>query len=451
MLKRSLVLALLTIACGHHAPAPPVPPPATWRVDAIACATAGPVPYACAQPIPGATIQMHGPDGYLSQPGDDAGYAVFTLPAGFTDSDVIIDAPEYLTARAHIDVAGTHDSPRHNIILMTSVHVDPSKISLGQLAAIRGAMWTARLNLPYGPRPNQDDNILAMAFYEVYGATDRRRMLARYHDVDGYTHAVTGPITGNDCYHGQYPCRQSLPTQAEWEAYLDTLQEWWDAGVAPIFFAHPDGWSFEATRDALTPLLEQPRAQKLIRIVVPSGWEPTRYDWSSCTWAAFARWGRETLPNALILIHTVSDVDAPVGTDARCDDNGRSNGEGWARVTPFLHGWLAQSGAFADPSGHGDPNHPERTNFENWTELFDPNARGSYQDRFQHGYAGWPTFSAWGNAPLRVYAGEYASYWSYWNNRPESEAQDWGDAAMRSGADGYLDGGRVPVRPRLLR
>src|SRR5439155_242151 len=126
-------------------------------------------------------------------------------------------------------------------------------------------------------------------------------------------------------------------------------------------------------------------------------------------------------------------------------------GEGWARVTPFLHGWLAQRGAFADPSGHGDPNHPERTNFENWTELFDPNARGSYQDRFQHGYAGWPTFSAWGNAPLRVYAGEYASYWSYWNNRPESEAQDWGDAAMRSGADGYLDGGRVPVRPRLLR
>src|SRR5438034_11302640 len=87
------------------------------------------------------------------------------------------------------------------------------------------------------------------------------------------------------------------------------------------------------------------------------------------------------------------------------------------RVTPFLHGWLAQSGAFADPSGHGDPNHPERTNFENWTELFDPNARGSYQDRFQHGYAGWPTFSAWGNAPLRVYAGDYASYCSYWNNR----------------------------------
>src|SRR5947208_2272037 len=131
------------------------------------------------------------------------------------------------------------------------------------------------------------------------------------------------------------PCRRGLPAKAEWQAYLGTLQEWWDAGVAPIFFAHPDGWSFEATRDALTPLLEQPRAQKLIRIVVPSGWEPTRYDWSSCTWAAFARWGRETRPNALILIHTVSDVDAPVGTDARCDDNDHSTGEGWARVTPF--------------------------------------------------------------------------------------------------------------------
>jgi len=32
-------------------------------------------------------------------------------------------------------------------------HVDPSTIPLGELARVRGAMWSARLDLPFGPRP----------------------------------------------------------------------------------------------------------------------------------------------------------------------------------------------------------------------------------------------------------------------------------------------------------
>src|SRR5204863_3509802 len=130
----------------------------------------------------------------------------------------------------------------------------------------------ARLNIPYGPRPNQDDNILAMDFYQLYDARTRARMLVRYHDVDGYTHAVTGPVSGTDCYHGQYPChdpnnpgwfpQEGPPSQAQWGFYLDALQEWWDHGVAPIAFIKPDGWTFEQTRDAFTPLLSQSRAQQ---------------------------------------------------------------------------------------------------------------------------------------------------------------------------------------------
>jgi hypothetical protein len=75
---------------------------------------------------------------------------------------------------------------------------------------------------------------------------------------------------------------------------------------------------------------------------------------------------------------------------------------------PFIHGWLTQSAAFADANGHGDPNHPEKTNFDNWQDNFRCAVSYSYCNRFHNGYAGWPTFSAWGNGkPIRVYAGEY--------------------------------------------
>lgn len=120
-----LAIALITTACAVppppvHPPQPGPPPPnASWLVDAVACADAGAIAFACQTPIAGASIHMHGPDGYISQTADGAGYAVFTLPANFPDSDIIIDAPGFLTARAHINVAGTHDSPRHNIIVLT--------------------------------------------------------------------------------------------------------------------------------------------------------------------------------------------------------------------------------------------------------------------------------------------------------------------------------------------
>lgn len=130
MLKKYVwvVIALTTVACGPLPPPvspvdPPQPAPVPvteWAVDAVACASAETVPFACVIPIAGATIQMHGPAGYITKTADGAGYAVFTLPAGFADSDVIIDAPGYVTARAHIDVAGTHDSARHNIIVLAS-------------------------------------------------------------------------------------------------------------------------------------------------------------------------------------------------------------------------------------------------------------------------------------------------------------------------------------------
>lgn len=100
---------------------PPAPAPATWLVDAVACAKALAEPYACAQPVAGATIQMHGPAGYITKTADGAGYAVFELPAPFPDSDVNITATGYVPiAGQHIDVLSSHDSPRHNIVLLTA-------------------------------------------------------------------------------------------------------------------------------------------------------------------------------------------------------------------------------------------------------------------------------------------------------------------------------------------
>jgi hypothetical protein len=233
------------------------------------------------------------------------------------------------------------------------------------------------------------------------------------------------------------------PTQPQWDFYLDRLEEMWDAHVKPIVFIHPDGWTFEQTRDAFTPLLQQPRAQRLIRIVVPTGWEPTRYDWSSCTWARYAQWARQTLPNALVLIHTVSDVDAPVGVDELCNDNNNPNGnaDGWARVAPYIHGWLIQNGPYpAAPAN--DPEHKQP-----FCDQFNPDVAHTVAWEFAHN--GWPMFSAWGNGiRIRLYNAENTAYVSYWQNLPEDASRDWGDLAIACGADGYLDGGRVDVPVR---
>jgi hypothetical protein len=259
----------------------------------------------------------------------------------------------------------------------------------------------------------------------------------------GYTHAVIGPIVDSDGYHGAWTPND---WRGKFDQFLDMAQFLWDNGLAPVVFLHPDGWSFEQTQ-ALTDLFLQPRAQKLLRIVVPSGWEPTKYDWSNATWVKYAKWGRETFPNALIAIHTVCDVDAPVGGDALGNDDGTPNAEGWRKIAPYIHLWLTQSCTFEHgPDKVDDPN--GRTNFVNWANLFNPNERGSYADRFLHGYANWPTFSAWGpNKGIIACAGEYLSYWVFWQHEPKETARVWGDAAVRAGASCYLDGGTLSVGP----
>jgi len=330
---------------------------------------------------------------------------------------------------------------------LASTRVDPSTIPLAELARIRGAMWSARLDLPFGPRPGRPDNIIATAYFDNYSTADQARIIAALKDR-GYTHVVVGPLVDTGGYHGQF--RPHDWRGGAFDRFLDQLQTFWDGGLAPIVFIHPDGWTFERTRDELTPLLRQDRAQRLIRIAVPTGWEPTRHGWSSCTWAAFAEWGRQTLPNALVLIHTVSEADAPAGADGRCDDNRNTNPTGnagaWARVAPRIHGWLIQNGPY-HTAPDGDPRLAR-----NFAAQFAADGDGADRHSIAwhfKGPGGWTRDSAWGrDIPILLYAAEHTAYASYWKNLPEASSRPWGDLAIAAGADGYLDGGTVDVPRR---
>ncbi|HKE43895.1 MAG TPA: hypothetical protein VKB41_05090 [Steroidobacteraceae bacterium] len=362
-------------------------------------------------------------------------------------------------------------SPAQQYYLLSNVErssggaIDPSTLSLRQIAAIRGAMWTVRGAWQYGPRPGQPSNVTALEYLYSYGdpynpmalggafnLNDEQQAMLRTYCSFGYTHACIGPVTAQS-YRGHYP-DYFFDTPERFECFLDWLQCLWDYHLIPIVFMHPDNWTLEQTQELYEPLIRgNARAQRLIRACVPSGWEPAYYNWSSETWARYFEWGHDLLPDALICCHTVPDVDAPGGTDELGDDNGAGNDKVWARVCPTIHGWLHQASSFANPNEHGDPNHPTKSNYDNWADLFAADCPYSFYNRFHFGYAGWPTCSLWGpNEPIYLYAGEYCAYWNYHDNRAYAEGEAWGDRAVSVGADGYLDSGAgtVPQRPETF-
>lgn len=436
---------VLHLACGQLPPLepptppdPPAPPVETvYTFGIVACDASVPAVAPCQHPIVGADIAVNSLSGYVHQTANGDGYALFTSTIPF--SDVRITATGYNLATANIQPPQLNQT---NLILaVTAPHFDPSGMSLATLAEIRGAMWpqdNGSCNLPYGPRPGAANNILATDFFANYSPEQQACILTQL-TARGYTHVVVGPLVDSDGYHGEW-------TPNDWRGanfsrFLDVLQIFWDHHLAPIVFIHPDNWTYEQTVE-LTPLLQQPRAQQLIRIVVPTGWEPTKYGWSSCTWSNFFQWSRKTLPNALQLIHTVTDVDAPVGTDALCDDNGKPNGDGWARTVPYVHGWLIQNGAYAT----GPQQDPQLAT--NFCAQFQTSGEGATQHSIAWhfaGNAGWPTNSAWGNVPIKLYNGEVTSYYAFNNPMAESTRTQWGDLAIKCGAAGYLDGGTVAV------
>src|SRR5262245_53891411 len=148
-------------------------------------------------------------------------------------------------------------------VLVPAARVDPGSVALEELAAIRGAMWTARHPMRHGPRPGKPTNILALSAIGTEPPATRAAMFNAY-TQRGYTHGVVGAWQPQPYspYHDVYP--QQNPT---FDQYLDLLQEFWNHGIKPVVFIKPDGWPCSQL-ESLTQYYSQPRAQKLVRIAV---------------------------------------------------------------------------------------------------------------------------------------------------------------------------------------
>lgn len=461
-------LAFVVACAVVPKPLPPEPtPPKSIAFDLVACKQA-PVDNYCDGPA-NVRFKLHvkdqEPNAYLEVVSDANGYVYVPTFPDIPDSDITITAAEYeVYGPDHFrpaDLLAANDAGRHNFFVLNERHVDASKFTLPELAAIRGAMWPRATScqnppiLPYGNRPNQTDNIIATTYFDNYTA-QQQEDIARCLKAAGWTHVVVGGLVDSWAYHGQYIGHDYTSPEA-FDKFLDIHQWFYDHGLKPITFIHEDGASYEQTEQLVKRLIVgNARAQRLIRIVVMPGWEPTKYGWSSCTWAKYIRLARDALPHALNLLHTVSDVDAPVGSDALCNDddpnwNPGGNGAGWKRVIDAgLHGWLIQNGPYSvGPSA--DPNRARE-----FAAQFKPAGDGAtYHGAAWHfaGNAGWPTSSAWGpDTPICLYAAEHTAYEAYWYNRPsDGDRHAWGDIAVASSgsvACGYLDGGSVPVPVR---
>lgn len=309
--------------------------------------------------------------------------------------------------------------------------VDPYSFTLEQLAAIRAAIWTNRAPLSVGPRPNDPSNINAIDYFEVLSAADQDACLAHY-TAARYTHAPAGPLIDTDGYHGIYPT-QGMPSPADVDRYVANMQRLWNAGIMPIHFVHPDGWSKD-DMDALAWIYQREDVQRVCRIVVPTGWEPTRYDWKAQYWADIVQkvqgWYGANASRTLWCIHTATETDAPTGDG---DNFPNGNAGAWEIVAPHIHCWFVQNGPYSTTPTQ-DP-----TLRDNFAAQFDVNSRGSLMDRFVNGYAGWPTYSLWPNGGVRPIAFEQTSYTAFWNNFPESGSKAWGDVALDAGASGAGD------------
>ncbi len=320
------------------------------------------------------------------------------------------------------------------------VMLQPSfKQPLEVLAQIRGAMWTARLSLPYGPRPGQDDNCICGDYFECFTAEDQDRILANYgpRSARAYNTMPMGPMVDAG-YHDQLP---AVDWRGNPDPYLDAAAKAERAGVRINHFLRPDRgcagleWTVDDLNRELGPIFRSAKAQSIMRIVT-LGWEPgPKYFYDNAWWVEMLAWQAETFPNALRLLHMVGDCDAPVGAA----DNGKPFGQMWGNVAPYIHGWLVQNNGYAlsgQPLATPDFEHE-------FLMQFDQTNPKSLVRRFRDGFDGWPTFSAWGDSPILVYAGEFAAYNDYWNNAPESESVRLGAMALAVGAAGYFDGGHA--------
>lgn len=373
--------------------------------------------------LPGVTIVATSPNGPWSGITNPCGQFAPTLTDGPYHAEFFLDGVKIGEREWLLDA----NTPPRPILVGLARSVTPW--TPARLRAIKGAIWPTRGPMPFGPRPGQPDNIIDTGC-EAYSAAD----LATARGIltgRRYTHVQMGPFI-DPGYHGQYPAVDFRNNPGE---VLALIESWWNAGLAVVSFIGPDGWTTDQMR-TLEPIFRQPRWQAALKMIVPMGWEPSE-DTSNAAFVERFQWAREVFPNALQYIHLAADFDAPGNNDDFTPGQPGYIGyaEAWARVVPYLTGFLIQNGPY-DSAPSAAPT--LATNFGN---QFRADVRGTLRDRFVNGYAGWPTTCATGE-PLDLIAAEQTSFRAYWNNLPEDVSQDWGALAMANGAHGYFDGGR---------
>lgn len=454
-LRQSAILLTLVAAaaCGPipppQPPHPPVPP--SVRTIAVVVESSG-------QPVVGATCSIDQAPAARGA-SSDAGYVAWdNISTARRDLQLTCLASGFDPFSEHRALLTDHNEDMAPVV-MTSSHVDPAKYSLAQLETFRGSLFTVKVaGLPYGPRPFTADNVcfFAVRFY----TREQRQICYDAWKARGYTHGVLGPFI-DPGYHGAVPGNDF---RADPDAALDLVQEVYDQGLIPVVAIVPDHWGADKNFEDhiwtvadlrgsdLEAIYKTPRFQRLARIVMLC-WEcqGDKYGWSTDQYVEYLGWLRDTFPNAVRVLHTIADIEAPVGNGDDTSKPGHSNGESWARVTALIHAWFHQSNALFTAS-HVDPSGDGRTDEAHWYDLFDASKSSSLVSRFTRGVAGWPTTSA--NPPevngghLCVVAGEFASFYTYWatpgypNGWPEDIARDHGAKALQLGACGFMDGGR---------
>lgn len=337
-----------------------------------------------------------------------------------------------------------HDSPEGVAYRSKPAHLDPATYSVDQLLRFRGSLFT--VSEPGIPTFNTPGH--SIFFYSAgYSPADRQKVYAAW-KARGYTHGPIGPFL-DPGYHGQVP---AMDFRQNPDAAADILEEVWDAGLIPIVFVIPDHagpeggwaeghvWSIEELK-TLEPIYRSERWQKLCRVVV-NGWElqGSKYGWSNAQYVEQLSWLADVFPSAVRGLHTIADIEAPVGNGDDTSQPGMGNGDCWARVAHLIHFWLHQSSALFTPDHVADNG---RTDGQNWLALWDKNAPASFIRRFTDPtvYGDWPKTCAFPDRGLTAIPGEYLSIEVYNGRATEAQARDWGHKALLAGATGFMDGG----------
>lgn len=374
---------------------------------------------------------------------------VYTIQAT-AKYQVTVTADGYVSVQTSYDVtAWDCDTP----IGLTAAHVDPVSIPRAKLLAFRGSLFTVTGDCQLPMFLDNGQRVPVLPFAPLWATAAQRQCTYDAWKKRGYTHGVEGP--GIDPgYHNQTP---SVDMRADGgAAWMDQLEEAFDQGFVPIVVAVPDHygpdkswqehiWAIDELRE-LEPIYRSPRFQRLARVVMLC-WEcqGDKYGWPNTKYIEYGAWLKSVFPNAVRVLHTIADIEVPVGAGDELDtahchglgpDRCLTGGQAWTRVAPFFDVWFEQSSALFEPDHVADNGAPDG---QNWLHLlWDQSNPGSLVRRFRDGSNGYPT------SILPVPA-EYKSYLVWWRGETEDEARRWGDRAVAVGACCYMDGGSVPV------